>query len=103
LYKFKITAKDLFLKSLEQGIFSLHSSSYFAVLGIPKPKRIAKSRRKNLFFMKRIDLDLPGLESLTKEEKSAIVAGESLWFWVGYTIGSFVNSLTGLASGGQRL
>jgi hypothetical protein len=49
---------------------------------------------------------LQGLEELSMQEKSSIMGGESLWYWVGYAIGSFSYSVahaTGEQSGGQKL
>jgi hypothetical protein len=49
---------------------------------------------------------LHGLEELSLEEKSKIIGGESLWYWVGYAIGAFSYSVahaSGEQTGGQKL
>jgi hypothetical protein len=49
---------------------------------------------------------LQGLEELSKEERSAIMGGESLWYWIGYGVGIIGYGIThasGEQSSGQRL
>jgi len=49
---------------------------------------------------------LQGLEELSMEEKTTIIGGESLWYWVGYAVGAFsyaVAHASGEQSGGQKL
>jgi hypothetical protein len=48
---------------------------------------------------------LQGLEELSWEESAGIAGGESLWYWVGYGLGSvtrFISQLSGEQSGGQK-
>jgi len=49
---------------------------------------------------------LPGMEELSLDEECTIVGGESLSFWIGYTLGVLVNSISHISpvqSGGQQL
>jgi hypothetical protein len=49
---------------------------------------------------------LRGMEGLTFEEKTSIIGGESLWYWVVYGVGLEIHMWTHLTptqSGGQQL
>ena len=48
---------------------------------------------------------LNGLKELSVEESTAIIGGESLWYWIGYGIGYagyIISNATGTQSAGQK-
>ena len=48
---------------------------------------------------------LLGLKELSKEEATAIIGGESLWYWISYGIGYagyMITHLSGEQSAGQK-
>jgi hypothetical protein len=49
---------------------------------------------------------LTGWRELSTEEMSGIAGGESLWYWIGYGVGTvarYISELNGVQSGGQKL
>jgi hypothetical protein len=49
---------------------------------------------------------LHGMQELPMETSISIIAGESLWFWIGYGIGVAVNTVTHLTASlptGQKI
>jgi hypothetical protein len=49
---------------------------------------------------------LHGMQELPMETSISIIAGESLWFWIGYGIGAAVNTVTHLIASqpsGQKI
>jgi hypothetical protein len=69
-------------------------------MGIPKPMHVAKSRKNKKFYMKAKwnGEILQGMRELPLEACASVVAGESLWYWIGYGIGAATNAVTHLIS-----
>ncbi len=78
--------------------FFIHTATILLQMGIPKPMRVAKSRNIKRIFMKSKwngEL-LQGMQELSMEASESIVGGESIFFWIGYGIGTVVNGVTSL-------
>jgi hypothetical protein len=109
LFALSFRLKTLLLKNYTKRVFFWgHPETILQQMGIPKPMRVAKSRKNKKFYMKAKwngEL-LQGMQELPEEACASIAAGESLWFWIGYGIGAAtdaVKKLIAAAPSGHEL
>jgi hypothetical protein len=58
-----------------------------------------KRKGSKKLFMQVAEINVQGMEELSAEQASAIIGGESLWFWVGYAVGATVNMINHVTGG----